>query len=186
MPGGPPPRGEERPKGFLRPGEGPKESCAAPAVCGGRPRDSIGAAERHGRRPGPRAGPLSGSLLSLTPGGPGPWRAWFGPRELWDRGGGCDPRLHSRFGYGGRPCTRKEKEKGKALDWGRTEGGGSPRKHPCHALYAARTDAQSWASGLAAEKKTERGWEKGPRQAPRSGKHSAARAGDAAEARGLT
>ncbi|KAJ1118203.1 hypothetical protein NDU88_006398 [Pleurodeles waltl] len=103
------PEVKSTPEGFLRPGEGPKESRAAPAVCGGRPQDSIGAAERRGWRPGPRGGPLSGGLLSLTPGGPGPWRAWFERCELRDRGGGCDPRLHGRFRRGGRPCTRDQR-----------------------------------------------------------------------------
>ncbi|KAJ1208722.1 hypothetical protein NDU88_004105 [Pleurodeles waltl] len=54
----------------------------------------------------------------------------------------------------------------------------------------ARTDAQSWSSGLAAVKKTEHGRKKGLRQAPRYRKRTvaptAARAGDAVGSRGMT
>ncbi|KAJ1101550.1 hypothetical protein NDU88_006617 [Pleurodeles waltl] len=72
---------------------------------------------------------------------------------------------------------------------GRTEGGvgaGTLRQHLRRALCATRTNAQSWASGLAAVKKTERSWKKGLQWAPRPEKWTAARAGDAAEARGIT
>ncbi|KAJ1211080.1 hypothetical protein NDU88_006442 [Pleurodeles waltl] len=67
---------------------------------------------------------------------------------------------------------------------------GTPRQHPRRALCAARTNGQSWASSLAAVKKTERGQKKRPPRAPRPEKQTkaptAARAGDAAEDNGMT
>ncbi|KAJ1105272.1 hypothetical protein NDU88_002680 [Pleurodeles waltl] len=88
------------PGGFLWPVEGSEGSRAASVVSGGRPRDSIGVAERHGRRPGPRGGPFSSDLLSRVPGGPRAWRAWSGPREQRGCDSGFDPRRHDRFGRG--------------------------------------------------------------------------------------
>ncbi|KAJ1119057.1 hypothetical protein NDU88_007243 [Pleurodeles waltl] len=64
------------------------------------------AAERRGRRPGPRGGPLSGGILSSAPEGLRAWRARSRPREQWDRDRGSDPKIHDRFGSGGHPRMR--------------------------------------------------------------------------------
>ncbi|KAJ1088847.1 hypothetical protein NDU88_002002 [Pleurodeles waltl] len=101
-----PPGGAERPRGLPAAWRGPWGESLCSGGVRRAARDSIGATERCGQRLGLRGRLLSGGLLSLAPGGSGPWRALFGPCELRDRGGGCDPRLYSRFGRRRHLCTR--------------------------------------------------------------------------------